>query len=154
MKTNELLRHLRKLLALNENGMTEILRLGHSDTDPVAMRNWLRHDNEADFAPCPEEALARFLEGLIVSRRGPRQDGTEPAVEWPLDNNRILKKLRIAFELKDDQMHGIFESGDQPLSKQELDALFRKPGHRNFQACSDQTLRAFLQGLTERQRNS
>ena len=153
MKTNELLRHLRKLLALNEDGMAELFRLGHCETDPATVRNWLRHDNEAGYAICPDEAMARFLEGLILSRRGPKQDGTAPAPEWPLDNNRTLKKLRIAFELKNDQMHGLFADQDQPLTKQELDALFRKPGHRNFQVCSDSLLRIFLQGLTQYQRS-
>lgn len=149
MKPNELLRHLRKLLALNEQGMTEILATGEFTADPEQVRNWLRQDNEPGFEPCPELVVAHFIEGLIISRRGARENGTAIPVT-PLGNNQILKKLRIAFNLQGEDMHALFESAGQPLSKQELDALFRKPEHRNYRACSDATLRRFLQGLTER----
>jgi len=36
---------------------------------------------------------------------------------------------------------------DFRLSKHELSAFFRKPGHKNFRECNDQVLRKFLQGL-------
>lgn len=149
MKTNELLRHLRKLLALNEQGMARILATGAFTASPEQVRHWLRHDNEPGFEPCPELVVAHFIEGLIISRRGPRPDGTSVPIT-PLDNNQILKKLRIAFNLQGEDMHALFASTGQPLSKQALDALFRKPEHRNYRACSDATLRRFLLGLTER----
>ena len=147
MKSNELLRHLRKLLALNEQGMTDILALGHFTATPDLVRNWLRQENEPEYADCPDLAAAHFIEGLIISKRGPKDDApTAPPA--PLDNNQVLKKLRIAFNLQGDDMHTLFTEVDHPLTKQELDALFRKPGHKNFQPCSDQLLRTFIKGLT------
>lgn len=149
MKSNELLRHLRKLLALNEKSMTEILALGHCTALPEEMRDWLRHDNEPEFEQCPDLVVAHFLEGLIIARRGPSEaESTAPIAR--LTNNQVLKKLRIAFNLRGDDMHSLFAAADHPLTKQELDALFRKPEHKNFQVCDERTLRLFLQALTER----
>lgn len=152
MKPNELLRHLRKLLALNEQGMTEILAQGHYQTLPEQVRNWLRQENEAQYELCPPLVPAHLLEGLIIARRGPRE-GEATAPIGPLSNNQVLKKLRIAFNLHGDEMHELFAAVDHPLSKQEMDALFRKPEHKNFQVCNERTLRLFLQALTERYRS-
>jgi hypothetical protein len=65
-------------------------------------------------------------------------------------NNIILKKLRVAFELKEDDMHAILKAAEFPVSKPELSALFRKFGHTNYRPCGDQLLRNFLKGLTLR----
>ena len=64
----------------------------------------------------------------------------------------VLKKLRVAFQLKDVDMHEIFAAAGFPLSKPELSALFRQPDHKNYRACGDQLLRNFLKGLTARVR--
>lgn len=49
-------------------------------------------------------------------------------------------------------MHQILEAAGFPISKPELNALFRKAGHKNFRLCGDQLLRNFLKGLTLRVR--
>lgn len=64
-----------------------------------------------------------------------------------LTNNDILKKLRIALELKDDDIIHILKLADFTISKSELSALFRRDDHPNYVACGDQLLRNFLQGL-------
>ena len=46
----------------------------------------------------------------------------------------------------------IFASAGRPVTKPELSALFRQPGHKNFRLCGDQLLRYFLRGLTLRVR--
>lgn len=152
MDNNELLRSLRKILAANETAIHDIFALGGTRMDTEQARHRLRHPNEPGFQPCSDEELARFLEGLILQRRGKRNDSAAPSLLWPLDNNQILKKLRIAFELHDDALHDLLASAGQPLSKQALSALFRSPGHKNFQPCSDPVLRAILHGLSERLR--
>jgi uncharacterized protein YehS (DUF1456 family) len=73
-------------------------------------------------------------------------------VEKRVTNNVVLKKLRVAFELKDIDMHQILADAGFPISKPELSALFRQPGHKNFRLCGDQLLRNFLKGLTLRVR--
>ncbi len=67
-----------------------------------------------------------------------------------MTNNIVLKKLRVAFELKEEDMHAILKAAEFPVSKPELSALFRKAGHNNYRACGDQLLRNFLRGLTLR----
>lgn len=64
-----------------------------------------------------------------------------------MNNNDILKKLRIALELKEEDIIEILKLTDFELSKSELSALFRKEGHRNYKECGDQILRRFLDGL-------
>ena len=152
MNNNELLRLLRKLLAANETAMAEIFALGETEPGEEQVRALLKHENDPGFAPCDDETLARFVEGLVVQRRGRKDPATPLALEWPLDNNRVLKKLRVAFELKDDALHALLAETGQDISKQALNALFRSPGHKNFQSCSDQVLRAVFKGLNDRVR--
>jgi uncharacterized protein YehS (DUF1456 family) len=64
-----------------------------------------------------------------------------------LTNNDILKKLRVALELKDDDIVGILKLAEFDVTKSELTALFRKPDHPNYKECGDQLLRNFLNGL-------
>ena len=82
------------------------------------------------------------------------RDLRQPArpVEDRISNNVVLKKLRVAFELKEDDMHAILKAAGFPVSKPELSALFRKFGHTNYRTCGDQLLRNFLKGLTLRVR--
>ncbi|HCF1185764.1 TPA: DUF1456 family protein, partial [Pseudomonas aeruginosa] len=51
-----------------------------------------------------------------------------------------------------EDLHAILDSVDFPVSKPELSALFRKPGHSNYRTCGDQLLGNFLKGLTLRVR--
>lgn len=64
-----------------------------------------------------------------------------------LTNNDILKKLRVALELRDDDIIEILKLSDFEISKTELSALFRKEDHPNYKKCGDQLLRNFLNGL-------
>jgi len=69
-----------------------------------------------------------------------------------MTNNDILKKLRIALELKDTDIIDILKLADFDVSKSELSALFRKEDHKNYKECGDQLLRRFLNGLIIRNR--
>lgn len=69
-----------------------------------------------------------------------------------MNNNDILKKLKIALELRDTDMLEIFEKVDFRISKSEINAFFRKKGHHNYRECRDQVLRNFLNGLTKKHR--
>ena len=64
-----------------------------------------------------------------------------------MTNNDILKKLRVALHLRDDQIVEILKLVDFNISKSELGAFFRKEDHPNYQECGDQVLRNFLNGL-------
>jgi uncharacterized protein YehS (DUF1456 family) len=64
-----------------------------------------------------------------------------------LTNNDILKKLRVALSLRDEDIIEILKLADFEVSKSELTALFRKEDHPNYKPCGDQLLRNFLNGL-------
>jgi len=64
-----------------------------------------------------------------------------------LTNNDILKKLRVALNLKDDDIIHILKLVEFEISKSELGAIFRKEDHPNYKPCGDQLLRNFLNGL-------
>ena len=69
-----------------------------------------------------------------------------------MTNNDILKKLRIALQLKDTDIIEILKLADFEITKSELSALFRNTDHRNYKECGDQILRNFLNGLIIRNR--
>ena len=106
-----------------------------------------------------------MLDGLIIQRRGPRDDGKTEAVSTvpsdaldnnrdALDNNEVLKQLRIALSLKAEDVHALIKHGGGRLGKSEVNALFRKPSARNYRRCGDQVLRWFLTGLANQRRES
>lgn len=64
-----------------------------------------------------------------------------------MNNNDIFKKLRVALQLRDDQIVEILQLVDFRISKAELGAFFRNADHPNFMECGDQVLRNFLNGL-------
>jgi uncharacterized protein YehS (DUF1456 family) len=115
---------------------------------------FLKKDSEQGHVVCDDLVLADFLDGLVVHFRGRNDQAAPRPVERRITNNVVLKKLRIAFELKDVDMHQLFEDAGFPVSKPGLSALFRQPEHKNFRACGDQMLRNFLKGLTMRVRGT
>ena len=64
-----------------------------------------------------------------------------------MNNNDIFKKLRVALQLRDDQIVEILELVDFRMSKGEIGNLFRNQDHADFMECGDQVLRNFLNGL-------
>ena len=64
-----------------------------------------------------------------------------------MTNNDVLKKLRVALHLRDDDIIQILKLVDFNISKSELGAIFRKEDHPNYKECGDQILRNFLNGL-------
>lgn len=64
-----------------------------------------------------------------------------------MNNNDVFKKLRVALQLRDEQIIEILELVDFRIGKPELNAFFRAEDHPNFMECGDQVLRNFLNGL-------
>lgn len=64
-----------------------------------------------------------------------------------MTNNDILKKLRVALQLRDDQIVEILNLVDFRISKGEIGNLFRNEDHPKYVECQDQILRNFLNGL-------
>lgn len=64
-----------------------------------------------------------------------------------MTNNDIFKKLRVALQLRDDQIVEILALVNFRVSKGELGNIFRNEEHPNYVECGDQLLRNFLNGL-------
>jgi len=64
-----------------------------------------------------------------------------------MSNNEVMKKLRVALSLRDDDIIEIPKLANFKTTKTELSAIFRAEDHPNFKACGDQILRNFLNGL-------
>jgi uncharacterized protein YehS (DUF1456 family) len=150
MTNNDLLRSLRYALKLNGEVIAELCALGGHDIRPIDVLKLLKKEEETGFVACDDRVAAAFLDGLIVSRRGAQEPkpGSAAATEVSLNNNLILRKLRIALELTDEAMLAILAKAGVQISKSELSAMFRATGHRNYKTCGDQFLRNFIRGLT------
>ncbi|SEM35411.1 Uncharacterized conserved protein YehS, DUF1456 family [Pseudomonas sp. ok272] len=152
---NDVLRSVRYMLDLSDNKVIEIIKLGGGEElSKEVLLTYLdkKEEDEEGFVRCPDTVMAHFLDGLVIFKRGKDENRPPQPVELPVTNNIILKKLRVAFELKEDDMHAILKAAEFPVSKPELSALFRKFGHTNYRPCGDQLLRNFLKGLTLRVR--
>jgi uncharacterized protein YehS (DUF1456 family) len=69
-----------------------------------------------------------------------------------INNNDIMKKLRVALKLKDTDIIDILKLADFETTPSELSAIFRKEDHPKYMPCGDQILRRFLDGLIIRNR--
>jgi uncharacterized protein YehS (DUF1456 family) len=147
MHNNEILGRLADVLTLKADGLAEIFALGgETMTGEDARARTLSLDTEGAVA-CTADELCRFLDGLILDKRGPRETGRPAKPVRKLTHNAILKKLRIAFNFTEDDMLRILDAGGSPTTGLALSPLFRKPGNKHFRTCSDAVLGSFLSGL-------
>lgn len=148
MTNNDVLRSLRFLLNTHNAKIVEICALAGQTVHEADIFNYMKNDDDPAFVPCPDETLAHFLNGLIIYKRGKDEKRPAPPIELPMTNNQVLKKLRVAFELKEDDMLRIISANGLGFTKAELSALVRAKDHRNYRPAGDQVLRNFLKGLT------
>lgn len=154
MNNNDILRRLRYALDISNPVMIDIFQLSGCTIEQSTLIKLLKKEEEEEFISCSNPLLSFFLDGLIIHKRGRRESdaGQAPKPDASLNNNAILKKLRIALDLKEDDMLAIMGLAGVKISKAELSALFRNKDHKHFKECGDQFLRNFLQGLTIRNR--
>ena len=147
MINNDVIRRIRYALNLNDHSMIDIFALSDYEITRETLLTLLKKDNEEGFVAMSNAQLTAFLDGLITYKRG-KSDKPVAHANAELDNNAILRKLRIALEFKEEDMLSTLKTADFELSKQELSAFFRHEGHKHYRKCGDQILRNFLQGLT------
>ena len=148
MTNNDTLRRLRYALNIDDAKVAEIIALTGRVTTPDEVVNWLKREDEKGYTDLPHDLLCRFLDGLIIEKRGPHPSGTIPEPLDFLPNNEILKKLRIALNLKEEDVLAVFKKAEFVVTKAELGSFFRKEGHRNYRKCPEQVLRKFIHGLS------
>ncbi len=156
MNNNDILRRVRYALDISNPGMIDIFKLSGCTLELPTLLKLLKKDDEDEFISCSNPLLSFFLDGLIIHRRGKRDSAEtlQPKPDPSLNNNAILKKLRIALDLKEDDMLAIMKLAGVIISKSELSALFRNKEHKHYKECGDQFLRNFLNGLTARNRKT
>ncbi len=152
MINNDVIRSVRFMLNISEFKLVEIVELGGGSVTQADMNSYIKKDDEPGFVECPQKIMNSFLNGLIYFKRGKDESRPPLGFEVPT-NNVVLKKLRVAFELKDDDILSFLSEAGFQVGKAELSAFFRKEGHSNYRPCGDQFLRNFLKGLTLRTRN-
>lgn len=146
MNNNDVLRRIRYTFNFDDSKMMAVFGLGGIEVTRAEISDWLKKDDDPDYQKCSDQQLATFLNGLIVDKRG-KKDGPQPEPEKQLSNNIIFRKLKIALNLQADAVLSLVNQADFRISKHELSAFFRKPGHKHYRECKDQVLRNFLKGM-------
>ena len=152
MSNNDIIRRLRYLFDFNDLQIVELFKLADYDVRKGDVSDWLKKEDDPALKEITDKELAIFLNGLIIEKRGKRE-GPTPEPEEELSNNMILRKLKIALNLKTDDILDLFALIDKKISKHELSAFFRSPGHKSYRPFMDQYLRNFLNALQAKYKN-
>lgn len=173
------MRRLRYALRCDDAETSRLIQLGDGQATTKQAASWRAKEDSEDYLPCSNKVVEAFLAGLIIDKRGPREE--KAPSPWPdrskfaqtkspekspenvksnpsdrtvradqINNNLVLKQLRIALSLRSEDVHDILLAGGSAMSASEAGALFRKPDARNFRTCGDQVLRQFIAGLVKR----
>ena len=153
MTNNDVLRRIRYTFKFDDFKMISIFDLAEYPVPRGLINDWLKKDDDPNFQECSDTHLAIFLNGFINERRG-KKEGAQPKPETQLTNNIIFRKLKIALNLKSEDILVIIHTANLRISKHELSALFRKPDHKHYRECKDQILRKFLTGVQNRYHKS
>ena len=156
MTNNDILRSLRYALDFSDSKLLSFFAEAGIDLPAARLMALLKHEEDAGFEPLSDALLGSFLDGLIDKQRGKREprEGDKPPPRLTMNNNRVLRALKIAFELKDTDIIAVMSLTGFVISKAEVNALFRREGHANFQPCGNQFLRNFLRGLAIKHRGA
>ncbi len=153
MTNNDILARLRYLFNYNDLRVVELYKLAGSEIQESDVIKWLKKEEEPSYVAMSDKELASFLNGLIIEKRG-EKEGPKPEPEEFLTNNNILRKLKIALNLKSEDILALFALIDKKVSKPELSSFFRNPDHSSYRPLMDQYLRNFLTALQLKSKNS
>jgi uncharacterized protein YehS (DUF1456 family) len=149
---NDILRSIRYTFDYSDSKMIAIFGLADHQVTREQIRDWLKKEDDPAYQNCSDTHLAIFLNGLIYDKRG-KKEGPQTEPEKRLTNNIIFKKLKIALDLKGEDILHIMDMADLRMSEHELSAFFRRPDHKHYRLCKDQILRNFLKGVQLRYRS-
>ena len=149
MKINDILFKIQRALSLDNKSIIEAYALAKYTMTEERLVNILKKHQDKGYEEATYEELGVFLDGLVLLKRGPSDKVADENEAVALTNNLILKKIRVAMELKEPELVILFALAEVELTKRQIGSLFRKEGTKNFKACSDELLMAFLEGLDE-----
>lgn len=166
MNNNEIMIELRDNLNMEITDMVEIFKLGDFEISEDELLKMFKvaeysSNDEAnaaiamgEYLKCDNLALESFLNGFIILKRGKQEPKEGQTDKRPLAiksrknvNNVILKKLKIAFSLSNDDLVDLFKEVGIYVSKGDLTTYFRKEGHKHYKIFTDHYLKSFLKGL-------
>jgi len=147
MTNNEVMKSVRYSLDIKNKEVVQMIKDGGVELTVLDVVNLLKKEEDEGYIECPAETLHAFLDGLILERRGPSDGPAKKFSTANINNNIVLRKLRIAFEMKDTDMIATMKSVGFSVSKGEISALFRASTHKHFKKCGDQFIRNFLKGV-------
>ncbi|ASM49856.1 hypothetical protein PESP_a1792 [Pseudoalteromonas espejiana DSM 9414] len=151
MTNNDILRRLRYTFNLTDTAMVDIFAAAEATVTTEQVIAWLTKEGDEGFVKISDTEFATFLNGFINTKRGKR-DGEQPLPESKLNNNIIFMKLRIALNMKAEDVIATLALVDFDLSKHELSAFSRKVENKHYRVCNDQILRLFLTGVQQQYR--
>lgn len=78
MDNNDIFKKLRVALHLKNTDIIEILKLVDFTISESELGAIFRADDHPNFKPCGDQLLRNFLNGLIISKRGPMEQKQPP----------------------------------------------------------------------------
>ena len=146
MNNSNILHRIRHAFSFSDEQMLTVFAEADEQVTSEQLSNWLEPDDNPAFEALNDVRLATFLNGLIIHNRGKRE-GPMPLAESQLNNNMILRKLKIALDFKNDDILRLVALAGSPLRRSELTPFFRKSGHKHYRPCPDDILHNLLEGL-------
>lgn len=154
MHTNEILIKVSETLKLEIKDMVQIFELGGITLNEEQVNDLL---TDAEGKPDNAyETLEYFLNGLIIYKRGVREESSEKSTKPSLSiirqssmNNVVMKKMKIALSLTNDDLIEILKKVNVVVTNRELSPMFRAEGHKHYKKCTDLFLNQFLEGLSK-----
>ena len=148
MKNREILIGIVEAMSLTNEQVQECLTFGNNPISDDEL-NLILSDNESE---CLLEILEAFLNGIITFKRGPKEETSSKKKKIaPLSrkgiNNVVMKKLKIALNLTNDDLVDVFSLVPYHISRGDLTTFFRKEGHKHYKKVDDHLLSRFFIGI-------
>lgn len=151
MTNNDIVRRLRYTFDFNDAKMIQLFAMADLEVTRSQVSNWLRKEDHPAYQELTDKQLAYFLNGLINDKRG-KKEGAQREPENRLNNNIKFRKIKIALNMRDEDIIEAMSLAGLRIGKPELSAFFRNPSHRQYRECKDQFLRNFLHGVQKKYR--
>jgi uncharacterized protein YehS (DUF1456 family) len=74
MSNNDVMKKLRVALSLNSDQIIEICKLVGFTVTKSELGDIFRNDEHPNFKKCGDQILRNFLNGLVIYKRGPREE--------------------------------------------------------------------------------
>lgn len=146
MTNNDVFKRIRFIEDFTNLQLIDVFNEVDFKVEQEVIKAWQKKEDQPEFKMITDVELALFLNGLINIKRG-KKPGAKPPLETELENNDVLKKLKIAYQLTSDDILKLFKSKGKKVSKNELGAFLRNPDQAQYRVLQDQYLRNFMSAL-------